>query len=127
MRAAPAGLRRAGAPVAGTVARAYCTVQVSTVMAPLLEAPSLANFSPIPGAGRGAWRGGGRTAPALCACIVGWATSARGHRTGHCGRALAADSRRADLGARCVGPGRDPQATGRPQGPVGDELPVRVA
>src|ERR1700726_888788 len=54
MRAAPAGLRRAGAPVGGTVARAYCTVQVSTVMAPLLEARSLAKFYPIKGAGRGA-------------------------------------------------------------------------
>ena len=38
----------------GTVARAYCTVQVSTVMAPLLEARSLAKFYPIKGAGRGA-------------------------------------------------------------------------
>src|ERR1700674_941834 len=54
MRAAPADLRRAGAPVGGTVARAYCTLQVSTMMAPLLEARSLSKFYPIKGAARGA-------------------------------------------------------------------------
>src|ERR1700730_14136834 len=54
MRAAPADLRRAGASLGATVARAYRALQVSTVMSPLLEARSLAKFYPIEGAGRGA-------------------------------------------------------------------------
>src|SRR5258708_12991113 len=54
MRAAPADLRRARASLGGTVARAYCTLQVSAVRSPLLEARSLAKFYPIKGAGRGA-------------------------------------------------------------------------
>ena len=37
------------------------------------------------------------------------------------------DPGRADLGARCVGPGGDPAAAGRSARPAGDELPVRVA
>src|SRR4030088_260744 len=54
MRAAPADLRRAGASLGATVARAYRALQVSAVMAPLLEARSLTKFYPIKRAARGA-------------------------------------------------------------------------
>src|SRR3982074_3828947 len=54
MRAAPADLRRAGASLGATVARAYRALQVSAVMAPLLEAPSLTKFYTIKRAARGA-------------------------------------------------------------------------
>ncbi len=59
--------------------------------------------------------------------LVRRATRARRHRARDCGRALAADPRRAYFGARCVGSGRDPAAARRSQRPAGDELSVRVA
>src|SRR3981081_4564246 len=54
MRAAPADLRRAGASLGATVARACRALQVSAVMEPLLEARSLSKFYPIKRAARGA-------------------------------------------------------------------------
>src|ERR1700689_3510835 len=54
MREAPTDLRRAGASLGATVARACGALQVSAVMPPLLEARSLSKFYPIKRAARGA-------------------------------------------------------------------------
>ena len=76
---------------------------------------------------RRAGRAAGRTDAALSASTVGRPARARRHRARRCGRALAADPRRADLGARRVGAGRDPAVARRPARAAGDELSVRVA
>ena len=52
--------------------------------------------------------------------------AARGHRAGHRRRAHAARARRADLGARRVGPGRHPPPPRRPPPPARDDVPVRL-
>src|SRR5712664_3108458 len=54
MRTAPADLRRGRASLDRIFTHAYRALQVSTVMAPLLEARSLTKFYPIKRAARGA-------------------------------------------------------------------------